>query len=233
MKWLEDGGNAVSPVSAASGMEDDFDKTYKEAELPGLAGVAGNEAGLAEAEPVGAVGTDGGEGEEEAELWCDIITAEGAEVLAVYTRDFYAGTPAVTRHAYGRGRAYYAGTELGPRMMGKLIRELMGSAGIHGIAVAPDGVEIARRQGRDGSYYFVMNHNRTTCEIDIPAGWEQVSGDFGGGGGSAPGRKSGEAGIAADKPEIAADKPGLYDRLAESARIVMQPFDCALFVERD
>ncbi|MBY9079111.1 beta-galactosidase [Paenibacillus sp. HN-1] len=235
VKWLEDGGSAVSPVSAASGMEDDFDKTYKEAGLSGVAGVAGHGADLAEAEPVGAVGTDGGEGGEgveEAELWCDIITAGGAEVLAVYNRDFYAGTPAVTRHAYGRGHAYYAGTELGPRMMGKLVREIMKSAGITGIAAAPDGVEIARRRGRDGSYYFVMNHNRTACSFDIPAGWEPVSGDCEGGG-SAPGKKSGEAGIAADKPGMAAAKPGLYGGSPESAAIIMQPFDCILFVERD
>ncbi|MNN68154.1 hypothetical protein D3C81_1838380 [compost metagenome] len=119
-------------------------------------------------------------------------------------------------------------------MMGKLVREIMESAGIHGIAIAPDGVEIARRRGRDGdSYFFVMNHNRTACGLDIPAGWEPVSGDFGGAGGSAPGWKSEEAGITVDKPGMAATKPGLYGGSPESASIIMQPFDCALFVERD
>lgn len=33
--------------------------------------------------------------------------AEGAEVLAVYRQDFYAGYPALTRNAYGKGEAYF------------------------------------------------------------------------------------------------------------------------------
>ena len=38
---------------------------------------------------------------------CDIIHAEGAQVLGKYESDFYAGSPAVTRNNYGEGTAWY------------------------------------------------------------------------------------------------------------------------------
>ena len=39
---------------------------------------------------------------------CDIIHANGAEILGEYKSDFYAGMPSVTRNSYGKGAAYYA-----------------------------------------------------------------------------------------------------------------------------
>ena len=45
-------------------------------------------------------------------LVCDLMHPEGAETLAVYGSDFYAGMPAVTRHAFGKGFVYYVGSRL-------------------------------------------------------------------------------------------------------------------------
>lgn len=46
--------------------------------------------------------------EYETNHFCDIIHANGAEVLGEYKSDFYAGMPSVTKNAYGNGAAYYA-----------------------------------------------------------------------------------------------------------------------------
>jgi beta-galactosidase len=40
-----------------------------------------------------------------------LLRCEGAETLATYGEDFYAGTPVVTRHNFGAGQAYYLGSE--------------------------------------------------------------------------------------------------------------------------
>jgi beta-galactosidase len=40
---------------------------------------------------------------------CEVIHAETAEVIATFTRDFYAGMPAVTRNKFGKGEAWYVG----------------------------------------------------------------------------------------------------------------------------
>ncbi|MBW7462454.1 beta-galactosidase trimerization domain-containing protein, partial [Paenibacillus sepulcri] len=73
-----------------------------------------------------------GEVTESANLWCDIITLDGAETLAEYTEEFYANTPAITRNSYGGGFAYYVGTQLGPLTMETLVAELVRASGIRG-----------------------------------------------------------------------------------------------------
>ena len=40
-----------------------------------------------------------------------VIPGEGAEVLASYESDYYAGCPALTRKSYGSGKAYYLACE--------------------------------------------------------------------------------------------------------------------------
>ncbi|WP_372633137.1 beta-galactosidase trimerization domain-containing protein [Cohnella sp.] len=42
--------------------------------------------------------------------WCDILTPAGAEPIAWYDDDFFAGEPAATVHKLGQGQVYYLGT---------------------------------------------------------------------------------------------------------------------------
>ena len=42
---------------------------------------------------------------------CIRDSLEGAQALATYGEDFYEGTPAVTKNAYGKGTVYYVGTQ--------------------------------------------------------------------------------------------------------------------------
>ena len=44
--------------------------------------------------------------------FCDLLHVRGAEVLAQYAGEFFAGRPAVTRHRFGSGQAVYLGTGL-------------------------------------------------------------------------------------------------------------------------
>ena len=48
----------------------------------------------------------------ECGMLCDLMHLEGAESLADYGKDFYAGSPAVTRNAFGQGAVYYVGTQM-------------------------------------------------------------------------------------------------------------------------
>ncbi len=54
-------------------------------------------------------------------LLCDLIHAEGAEVLAEYGSDFYAGRPVLTRNRFGRGTAWYVATDPEPSFLDGLI----------------------------------------------------------------------------------------------------------------
>lgn len=114
--------------------------------------------------------------EEAVRYWSDIITLDGAEALAVYTRDYYVDTPTITRNVFGNGAAYYVGTELGPQLLETFVGHLIGNARIERLAESPHGVEVTRRQGRDGSYFFVMNHNSYPSEMKVPENWTPVLG---------------------------------------------------------
>lgn len=113
---------------------------------------------------------------EAARKWCDIIRLEGAEAVAVYGKDFYAGTPAITRHRYGSGAAYYVGTEAGPQVMRSLVAELTDQAGVQAIAESPEGVELTRRRGKAVEYVFAINHSPEAKQFKIPEGWQVLVG---------------------------------------------------------
>ena len=70
--------------------------------------------------------TDG----ETCDLWADLIHLQGAESLASYTDDFYAGTPAVTRNVFGEGAAYYLGTRPEERYTRSLLQRAWEEAGV-------------------------------------------------------------------------------------------------------
>jgi beta-galactosidase len=108
--------------------------------------------------------TDG----ESSDLWADLIHLEGAEPLASYTDDFYAGTPAVTRNIYGEGTAYYLGTRPEERYTKSLLQRVCEEAGVSPIAEVPPGVDAVRRKTEDTSFLFLLNHNQEAVEVSLP-----------------------------------------------------------------
>lgn len=111
------------------------------------------------------------------EKWCDVIRMEGARKLAEADSGFYRGNAVVTRNRYGKGLAYYVGTEPGDMLMERLVQELSESNSIKGLLETPAGVEAVRRCGEDKDYVFVLNHNRETCTIEIPHDWKCYAGE--------------------------------------------------------
>lgn len=90
-------------------------------------------------------------------LLCDILHLEGAEALGVYGEDFYAGTPAVTRNAYGRGQVYYIGTQLKPDGLAAVMDQAAKAAGAEPAIAEPTKLEVVKRSGKNGQFYFVLN----------------------------------------------------------------------------
>ena len=66
---------------------------------------------------------------------------EGAEVLARYREDFYAGTPVITRNRYGDGLAYYVGTRSGEEFYLRLFTDVCKEKGMR--TASHDTVETA------------------------------------------------------------------------------------------
>ncbi len=106
--------------------------------------------------------------EHEASLLCDLLHLEGAEALASYEEDFYAGMPVLTRNAYGKGQAYYAGARFDDAFYDEWVGDLCEEQGIAPVAETPDGVEAALRVRGEESYLFLLNHGDAARAVAAP-----------------------------------------------------------------
>lgn len=101
------------------------------------------------------------------ERWCEVVHLEGARALSVFGEDFYAGCPAITEHAFGKGRALYVATRPDAAyldaLLGRLEEQLALSPALH----VPEGVEVTQRQGERETYTFLLNHLRTPQDITL------------------------------------------------------------------
>jgi beta-galactosidase len=104
------------------------------------------------------------------ERLCDIVRLDGAEALAVYGEDFYAGMPALTVNHVGTGRAYYLATDPEERMLDDFYGGLLAAHGIVAPLEAPPEVEVAVREKGGRRLLFLLNHGAQAAQVALPAG---------------------------------------------------------------
>ena len=97
-------------------------------------------------------------------------------MLAQYTTGPVAGSPAVTRNAFGGGAAYYVGTNLEPGGLDELLEGILEEAEVVAVADAHADVEVVRRSDGERSWLFVINHSDADARLTV-AGVELISGD--------------------------------------------------------
>ncbi len=90
-------------------------------------------------------------------LWCDILRLTGAQQAARYTRDFYAGKPAITANDYGKGRAWYIATVPEERFFRHFLAPIVADLRVRRVADLPRGVEVACREGDRGRIMVLTN----------------------------------------------------------------------------
>ena len=103
---------------------------------------------------------------------CDLIHAEGAEVLATYGTDFYAGRPALTVNAFGQGRAYYIASRNDERFLDDFCGALDAQLGLLRTLPGelPAGVSAHLRSDGEHCYRFLMNFRDTPVRVDLGEG---------------------------------------------------------------
>ena len=99
--------------------------------------------------------------------WCDILTADTAEVLAVYDSNFYKGNAAVTVNRFGNGRAYYIGTVGEKAFYRKIALKILKDSGIPFTDSLPDNVEMTTRVGDEISARFIFNNTDVSQEFTL------------------------------------------------------------------
>jgi beta-galactosidase len=126
---------------------------------------------LAHAETVALTG--GGHGS----VWTEHVRCAGAEVLASYAEGPLTGLPAVTRHSFGGGTAWYVSTRLDDGGRDRLVSRILGQVAVEPVVRgAPSGVEVVRRVAGDGqSWLFVLNHTGAAAVLQA-TGLDLLSG---------------------------------------------------------
>jgi len=105
----------------------------------------------------------------QAGLVFEVVVPQGADVVGTYGAEFYAGTPAVTRHrpGSGDGEAWYVATALDDAGVAWVVRRVLDRHGLVGPYADVEDVELAVRDGEHGRTAFVLNHR--TDAVDVVA----------------------------------------------------------------
>ena len=99
-------------------------------------------------------------------LLCDLMHLEGAQLLASYDENFYAGMPAITKNTFGKGCTYYIGTNMGQEGIDKVLKMATQQAGVHPVVEEPTALEVVCRKTANSTHYYIFNFKET--EIVIP-----------------------------------------------------------------
>jgi beta-galactosidase len=102
-----------------------------------------------------------------ARLWCDIIEPKDCQVLAVYSKGFYASRPALTMNNFGLGRAIYIGTMSHQHFYHDFVGWLRQMCNLHPLLKVPENVEVSMRQKEGIKVYFLLNHQNSPVRISF------------------------------------------------------------------
>jgi beta-galactosidase len=154
-----------------SGRVDEDDNAFR-SDVPGplgpLMGIRVDEWDARGPEHVNPVRLADGGPEVAARLLFEIVLPRGAEVVGTYRDDFYAGTPAVTRNAFGAGHGWYVATGLDQPGVDRVVRQVLAGHGLVGPYADLPEVETAVRVAPDGSRLrFLLNHG--TAPVSVAA----------------------------------------------------------------
>lgn len=173
--FVERGG--VLCLTAASGVVDEFNKSFA-APRPGpLADLAGVEISdlsplekpvllASEAIP----GLDGSE----AVAMADELHPITAAVLARYAAGWRKGLPALTENRWARGRVLYLGTVVEGGGLRALVDYLCRLAGEQPLLDTPPGVKAHLRSGDQERLLFLLNENEEARQISLADGWRDA-----------------------------------------------------------
>ncbi|PYC88371.1 beta-galactosidase [Streptomyces tateyamensis] len=106
-----------------------------------------------------------------ATAWSESLRTEGAETLAAYTTGMLTACPALTRHQFGAGQAWYLSTRLADTDYAALLARLLAAGGVGPeLPGLPAGVEAVTRHAPDGRrWHLLINHGARAVPLPEPA----------------------------------------------------------------
>lgn len=155
-----------------SGIVDEYDRAFERGypgPLSDLLGIWNEEIDVLYPNQQNAIKLLGGSGEYTCSNLCALTHCEGATALATYTKDFYAGTPALTGHKVGKGSAYYLASQPEQRFLHDFYGRLLQEAHIQPLLDVPAGIEVTERHTERETVLFLLNHTTAPLTVSLPA----------------------------------------------------------------
>lgn len=108
-------------------------------------------------------------GSYEAVDTCSVIHAEGSTVLATYGDQYFAGSPALTVNASGKGKAYYIAARMGRDFLSDFYGAMAADLKLQRVIDAdlPTGVTAQRRTDGQTDFVFLMNFNDLPVTLNL------------------------------------------------------------------
>ncbi len=107
---------------------------------------------------------------------CELIRPlKNTETLATYGKDFYQGTPALTKHALGQGAAYHMAARMEQAFLDDFYQGLREELAIAPVLSAPKGVEVVSRCDGENEFVFALNVSAVPKELFIGQGGRDIS----------------------------------------------------------
>jgi len=170
--FVEAGGSFVATY--ATGMVNENDLTYLEG-FPGplkqVLGIWAEEIdSLYPGEARELVNVDGSRYQVK-DYW-ESVHASTAEVLARFASDLFAGQAAVTRNAYGAGKAYYLASRNEPGFHNRFYAAIAEDLQLVSVApfATPAGVSVQARTDGEQEFLFLMNFTEETQRVRLGEG---------------------------------------------------------------
>ncbi len=118
--------------------------------------------------------TDGGE--TQAIDYCEVIHANGAEVLATYGEDFFSNMPAATINGYGKGYACYVAFRDKGDFTEKIVNMLVEKANIKSgfDGMLPYGCTAHTRTDGENTFVFLENYSKSDAVLDTKYSWQNI-----------------------------------------------------------
>jgi beta-galactosidase len=122
---------------------------------------------------------DDGKVEVTCTKFCELVQLRGAEVVAEYRKNWYAGRPAITRHQFGQGEAIYLATHVEQTWLGNFFGSELRRRGIRAPIEAGEGVELSVREDEVSEYLFAINQRaeKARAVFDGWTGVDMLSGE--------------------------------------------------------
>lgn len=149
------GGIPGEGLREVFGVWEEESQSFYPHESVGVAMTAGNALGLS--------------GEYKAVDTCSVIHPRGATVVATFTDQYFAGSPALTVNPHGRGKAYYIAARMQGDFLAAFYQKLVASLGVERTlnTELPPGVTAQLRTDGRTRYVFLMNFNRGPAQVTL------------------------------------------------------------------